>query len=285
MKLHMSAASRYRRGWTLLCSMALLAVAGCWSPPAPANPTSVDATQESDMRAVRSVGSGAWYDSSAKQYRVPKVPVDRDHPLRRSGTIAGPSSTATAGGTRNGWIRWPSGDAIAYTILITLAIALLAVAVTLALASLRNWRAVARNSSQFKEIDIDPSRVTDLPFESQAEMQDPLAHARYLISQGKYDEAILFLYGYMLLALDRAGKVVLHRGKTNRMYLHELAGDRPLRNLLVPAMLAFEDVFFGRHSLEPQRFLKIWGQLDQFHRELSPLIAEQQQSAREALAP
>ena len=156
----------------------------------------------------------------------------------------------------------------------TLGIALVGVAILLAVVSVRNWRPVASHADLFKAIAIDPARVADLPFEAQIEMQDPLAYARHLVSQGFYDEAILFLYGYMLLALDRAGKIVLHRGKTNRMYLHELVNEPRLRELLVPAMLAFEDVFFGRHRLEPQRFLKIWAQLDNFHRALAPAIAD-----------
>ena len=269
----------------LLTSIAFLALTGCWSGQQPSNPSSGDTRQASDARAMQSIGSRAWYDPSDKEYRVPKVPADQDHPLRRGGTLDGPNPAATPTANRRGWINWPSGDAIAYTVLITLGLALLTVAIMLGLASMRNWRALERSSNKFKEIDIDPSRVADLPFEAQAEMQDPLAYARHLIGQGKYDEAMLFLYGYMLLALDQAGKLVLHRGKTNRMYLHELAGERALRNLLVPAMLAFEDVFFGRHSLEPQRFLKIWGQLEQFHRELSPAIAQQPARASEALVP
>ena len=269
----------------LLTSFALVALAGCWSRQQPSKLSSGDARQASDARAVQSIGSRAWYDPSEQEYRAPSVPADQDHPLRRSGTLSGPTPAAAPTANRRGWFNWPSGDAIAYTVLITLGLALLTVAIMLGLASMRNWRALDRSSNEFKEIDFDPSRVADLPFEAQAEMQDPLAYARHLIGLGKYDEAMLFLYGYMLLALDQAGKLVLHRGKTNRMYLHELAGERALRNLLVPAMLAFEDVFFGRHSLEPQRFLKIWGQLEQFHRELAPAIAQQPARASEALVP
>ncbi|MGN6134986.1 MAG: hypothetical protein ACTHOU_10820, partial [Aureliella sp.] len=67
-------------------------------------------------------------------------------------------------------------------------------------------------------------------------------------------------------------KIVLHRGKTNRMYWHELGSNRQLRELLLPAMLAFEDVFFGRHSIDRERFFAIWNQLDNFHRMLAPAI-------------
>jgi hypothetical protein len=150
----------------------------------------------------------------------------------------------------------------------------LGVGIALLAASMRSWLPGRRlDQLKRKEIAIDPTRVVDLPFEAQAEMQDPLAYAKYLIAQGNFDEAVIFIYGYMLLALDRAGKILLHRGKTNRMYLHELVGEPELRSILLPAMLAFEDVFFGRHAIERERFQKIWSGLDHFHRALAPSIA------------
>jgi hypothetical protein len=38
--------------------------------------------------------------------------------------------------------------------------------------------------------------------------------------------------------------------------------------MLDRTMVAFEDVFFGRHPLERQRFESCWGRLDEFHRRL-----------------
>lgn len=256
-----------------LLGLALAAVVGCGSSRTPGKQADSD---QADAKALGTMGKRSWYDSAKGEYRPPKMEGDVDHPLRRNGTVAGPKSSTASSTPRGGGGTWsgPSGELVGYLILIVLGFALLAVTVFLIGVSMRTWlpgRAV--RELEHKPIAIDPTRVADLPFEAQSEMQDPLAYARHLIAQGKFDEAVIFIYGYMLLALDRAGKITLHRGKTNRMYLHELAIEGRLRDLLTPAMLAFEDVFFGRHAIEPERFRSIWGRLDEFHRALAPSIA------------
>lgn len=271
-----------RSRWLLiLIAMASAAIVGCPSNPSATKTASTQQTSETqaaaDAQAIRSIGGGSWYDTGAGEYRPPRVAPDRDHRLRREGTLAspaGPASSATATGGRARGFNWPSGDAVAWAILILLGIALAAVALVLMMASMRHWKGKKSGTALLKAIEIDPARVADLPFEAQSEMEDPLAYAQHLVNQGRYEEATLFLYGYMLLALDRAGKIVLHRGKTNRMYLHELSDEQTLRDLLFPAMLAFEDVFFGRHRIEQQRFLKVWSTVETFHHALAPVIAE-----------
>ena len=257
-----------------LLGLALCWSSGCWSSRTQsATSAAGDARDASDKRAKESIGSRYWYDPSTEEYRTPKISPDPDHPLRRNGAKAGPTAPRA---TNTGWtgLNLPSGEFLAYSAIIILGVTLTGLAIVLLVMSVGGWRPLRKNVDRFKAIEIDPSRVSDLPFEAQAEMHDPLAYAKQLIGLGKYEEAMLFLYGYMLLALDRAGKISLHRGKTNRMYLHELHRERQLHNYLVPAMLAFEDVFFGRHRLQPERFQKIWAQLDDFHRALAPAIAE-----------
>lgn len=260
--------------WAVAMLLALGLMAGCgWGGSAGQSTQPSQAARAStDKQAIKSIGQRRWYDAASDAYRPPKVAPDLDHPLRTGGTIAGPGQAPApaAGGVGRGF-NWPSGDALAYTILVVLGFGLVGVAIALACVSMRTWRPAA-DANLAKAITIDPARVADLPFEAQAEMQDPLAYARHLLASGAYDEATIFLYGYMLLALDRAGKIVLHRGKTNRMYWHELGSNRQLRELLLPAMLAFEDVFFGRHSIDRERFFAIWNQLDNFHRMLAPAI-------------
>lgn len=269
-----------------LLSLMLAVMAGCgWgSGPSQSGQASSSGRtaadeEKADAKALKALGKRRWYDSAKGEYRPPKLSQDLDHPLRRTGTLAGPNGTNTTtgtgrgGGGGGGW-NWPSGEVIGYIILITLGTALLGVGILLAATSLRHWLPGRRTRPlDHAPIAIDPTRVVDLPFEAQTEMQDPLAYARALMAQGKFDEAIIFIYGYMLLALDRAGKITLHRGKTNRMYLQELSGETQLRSMLTPVMVAFEDVFFGRHSIEPERFRRIWDQLDGFHRALAPSIA------------
>ncbi len=145
------------------------------------------------------------------------------------------------------------------------------------------WAQPKSLRKQSNAIAIDPTRVVDLPFDAREEMLDPLQAARKMAEAGDYDGAVQYLYGYMLLALDRAGQIVLHRGKTNRMYMLEL-GSRTLRDLLKPTMLAFEDVFFGRHAIDRARFTQLWNNLDQFHAELAPVMQGQQLASEGATA-
>ena len=70
----------------------------------------------------------------------------------------------------------------------------------------------------------------------------------------------------MLLVLDNAHKIHLVKGKTNRMYLRELRREPPrLRAIMEMSMLAFEQVYFGKHSISAEHFALLWGQLDEFH--------------------
>jgi hypothetical protein len=117
-------------------------------------------------------------------------------------------------------------------------------------------------------VEIDLARVEELPFEVRAAALDPLSEAQRLMRSGNYDAAIVYLYGYMLLALDQTRKIHLQKGKTNRMYLRELSRVEKgtLRRIVESTMLAFEQVYFGKHSLSAEHFQLLWEQVDEFNR-------------------
>jgi hypothetical protein len=104
-----------------------------------------------------------------------------------------------------------------------------------------------------------------LPVAAVTAKTDLLAEARRLYEEGDYAQAMVYLYSHLLLRLDRGQYLRLARGKTNRQYLRELTS-RPLRDILQPAMWAFEEAFFGRHALARTRFEDQWQRLDEFHR-------------------
>ena len=229
---------------------------------------------DQQQRALNSLKGHTWFDSDKVSYRRPKVSNELDVPTRVSGWEA-VSNPITPGTPRRNWGNWNwdfFGLSLSAFVWLGLGLLLAALAMLLAVVSVQSWNPGKQLTKQTQAIEIDPTRVADLPFEAQAEMQDPLEAARRMAGAGDYDGAAQFLYGYMLLALDRAGQIVLHRGKTNRMYMLELSGQRVLRDLLQPAMLAFEDVFFGRKAIERARFTQLWNNLDQFHRELQPAM-------------
>jgi hypothetical protein len=80
---------------------------------------------------------------------------------------------------------------------------------------------------------------------------------------------MIYLFSYKLLALDRHNLIRLARGKTNRQYVAELSQQPTLQELLRHSMVAFEDVFFGQHRLDPERFEGCWQSLDRFHQHLA----------------
>ena len=233
-----------------------------------------------DTEALRSLGSPKWFDQQQLSLKPPQVQVDVDHPVRTSGRVSAPKPPPAprrpwSWGT---WSRW-SAASTGKLVLIGLGLILIVALIVLALFAIMNWtpeRGKARQST--KSITIDPTKISDLPFESSAVSSDPLAQARTLLATGDYDQATLFLYGYMLLALDRAGAIRLHRGKTNRMYLRELREHLPVRTIVELTMLAFEDVFFGRHKIEQTQFMTYWSQLDLFHDYLLKLTSASQAS-------
>jgi hypothetical protein len=111
----------------------------------------------------------------------------------------------------------------------------------------------------------DADRVESLPFQLRRPQSDLLAEARRCYDAGEYGQAMVYLYSYQLIQLDRYQLIRLARGKTNRQYLREMRTRPGLRALLERAMVAFEDVFFGRRELERRRFEACWSRVDEFH--------------------
>jgi hypothetical protein len=114
--------------------------------------------------------------------------------------------------------------------------------------------------------DID--RVESLPFQLKAPQTDLLSEARRHYEAGNYKDAIIYLYSYQLVELDKHQLIRLAKGKTNRQYLREVRRRGDLFGSLQASMLAFEDVFFGNYSLERGRFESCWSQLEVFHQGL-----------------
>jgi hypothetical protein len=91
-----------------------------------------------------------------------------------------------------------------------------------------------------------------------------LDEARKAYEGGDFGRAIVFLFSYQLLRLDQQQIIRLARGKTNRQYLREAAPRRPLADIVWPTMIAFEEVFFGKHPLNRAQFEACWSQLPRF---------------------
>jgi hypothetical protein len=111
----------------------------------------------------------------------------------------------------------------------------------------------------------EADRIESLPFHIARPQTNLLAEARRHYLAGDYGEAMIYLFSYKLVQLDKSHFIRLARGKTNRQYLGELRRSLPLWRILYSAMVAFEDVFFGHHPLSRERFEACWNRLDEFH--------------------
>jgi hypothetical protein len=122
-----------------------------------------------------------------------------------------------------------------------------------------------------KRTDVDagePDRVDALPFQVRRPQGDLLEEARRHYASGNYDEAIIYFYSFLLVELDKGQLIRLARGKTNRQYLREIRRQPLLFELLETTMIAFEDVFFGRHSLGRDRFESCFHRLGEFESQI-----------------
>jgi hypothetical protein len=111
----------------------------------------------------------------------------------------------------------------------------------------------------------DVDRVEALPFRVTRQAADLLGEASRQYEKGNYSEAIIYLFSHQLVELDRQHLIHLARGKTNRQVARELTS-RELRLLVEQTMVAFEDVFFGGHTLSRARFEACWFELPRFDR-------------------
>ena len=91
-----------------------------------------------------------------------------------------------------------------------------------------------------------------------------LDQARHFYQAGNYAAAMLYLFSHQLVQLDRRQIIRLAKGKTNRQYLREVGQAAVLRQLVGQTLVAFEDVFFGHHDIDRQRFEACWTRLPEF---------------------
>jgi hypothetical protein len=128
----------------------------------------------------------------------------------------------------------------------------------------------------------DVDRIEALPFRVQAGQGDLLAQATELYRQGRFAEAIVLLFSYFLVEMDKHQVIRLTKGKTNRQYLREIGARRSLRDLVERTMTAFEAVFFGHHPLDRQGFEACWSQVAEFQRLIERDGEEQGRETRTA---
>lgn len=91
-----------------------------------------------------------------------------------------------------------------------------------------------------------------------------LEAARRCYQEGDFNEAVIYLFSHQLVCLDKNFLIRLARGKTNRQYLRELGQRDRLKRMQADTTVAFEDVFFGGHTIGRERFERCWNRLGEF---------------------
>ena len=233
-------------------------------------------------KAIKNI-TGRWYDADNNSYRPPVLSKPIDDSIRQGGWLGTKKTPATPTTTTAPW-NWSnfgiSSEMLGWIVFGSLGSVLLFGLLAIAYYYFSDSVPAFRRKNASKDsIKVDMAKVEDLPFEVSATNDDPLAYAEELMRAGRYNEAVVYLFGYMLLALDQSRKIHLQKGKTNRMYLRELRSETQLKEIVNKTMLAFEDVFFGRYDIDRARFEMLWDQRDEFHRLIRPAAAPQVTSA------
>jgi hypothetical protein len=249
-------------GW-LVCSCWMLHLASSAS----AGESSGKQVSIDHNKSVRSI-RGNWWDHSSQSYVAPEPESDRDNAVRKTSWEAARPKPTNWRPPNLSWL----GDYLKILAEVILVVLIVIGVIAFGAYFGRSYRPVAVRAQV--GMVIDPARIEDLPFEEIAMSTDnPLDLARQLASQGRFNEAIIYLYGYQLLALDHSRKIHLHKGKTNRTYLRELAPSPALQQILETTVDRFETVYFGKYELSKQSFLQAWEKLDDFHSLLNHSVA------------
>ena len=134
---------------------------------------------------------------------------------------------------------------------------------------------LAANAEEEDEQRTDAERMENLPIDVARADGDFLEVARQYYQAGDFAAAIVYLFSYKLMQLDREQWIRLTKGKTNRQYLKEIRKRRDrsswkdLQSLTRDTMVTFEDSFFRHHSIDRARFETCWDRLDEFHERLA----------------
>ena len=255
----------------LLVALALLLTASS-TTRANDEPKSVDSARKSlsKMRLP-------WYDEKTDDVRSVGATDETDQAKNRESEWERNArkkkgrdnrNLPTGGGNPGGGGSFWSAMQVLFWILLAIGVAAAVVLLVWAFIKNESKEAEETQSSVLRSNVDDIARVENLPFEVRAPKGDLLSEARRHYGAGNYGEAIIYYYSHLLVQLDKFHVIHLTKGKTNRQYVRETGQRPPIRSILERTMLAFEDVFFGHHKLDRDRFEGCWSNLDAFQREV-----------------
>jgi len=223
---------------------------------------------ELGREALSGAGKFPWYDRREDAVRrintVPRQPLEnRGDPWasQPSAPVAAPARPRTD----------LFGPVLQWVGLSALVILLGVIAYLIATTFLAEEVSESSAARRVVETRRDADRVEALPFQLRASGGDFLTEARRLYEAGQFSQAIVFLFSWELVQLDRRHVLRLTKGKTNRQYLREIRRRPGLAATLERTMLACEDAYFGGKTLSRETFEACWRRLDDFSAELAQL--------------
>ena len=233
----------------LLACAALLFGGGAGASVAAAE--SDDAAVEQGREALGSQRRFPWYDGSNDGVRRVRVSVPLKSPQ-------GKRKPAGGGAWNFSWL-----ELAAWTVVLALFAGLAYLLIRAYLDREDHATSMPAAATARAALD-DAMRIEALPFRVRSGPLGLLDEARRHYEQGDFRQAIVYLFSYQLVEMDKQQIIRLAKGKTNRQYLRETRRRPSLQSLVAQTMVAFEDVFFGDHPLDRTRFESCWLRLGEF---------------------
>jgi hypothetical protein len=230
---------------------------------------------EAGREALRESASFPWYDPERDDLRDLNAPAKKavDAEIRKTGWEREPAAAPNAVArprTTSSLAGFLQAAAMALLVLLLCGLSYLLVRYFVLQEEAAGGN---RQQAPLDDRSQEADRVEQLPFHVRRTDTDLLSEARRLYEQQRYEEAIVYLFSYQLVELDKHQHIHLAKGKTNRQYLRELRQHAALQGMVQRSMIAFEEVFFGRHRLDRDRFEQAWQQLPAFQQALQPGVA------------
>lgn len=222
-----------------------------------------------------------WYDAEKDDVRALDLPTEKSSEFgnrksRWQATPAKPRGGANINVPTMGWFGtglWTVLKVLFWLLVAAILIALVYMLVKAYLQREEAAVAATSRSSQLDDSEDESERIESLPFTMARPRGDLLDEAMAHYKGGNFRQAIIYLYSYLLIQLDKHQQIHLARGKTNRMYLRELRQRPQLQGILERTMFAFEDVFFGNHTITREEVDHCLSQLDEFHQHVEQVTA------------
>ena len=225
------------------------------------------------------LSDSVWYDREVDQVVPVEVKTAQDDSIHRdSKWLPQAAPVAKAVNTPN-----PTsasnidlfGDAFTYTNFFAwCCLAVMVVGTGIWVAWILGRDGVGANSSKVdRSLASDErllERIQHLPQELQRENLDYRAEAERMMQAGDFEQAIVLLFAYQLLILDRSACIRLNRGKTNRQYLRETRfADQQASQWFASVIKLFESSYFGRRVVEASDFARCWQENEMLERQLT----------------